>query len=218
VSDATPTTMQRLLAGEFERRGWPYDLAVMGDLIDAITSAGSVDPAALARRVPARYRDSNDVSVDDLEDAIRRALGGRTPATEPRAVTLVINDHSHRLTLEKGASIRDSNINVSGTQIVVQSTATKDEVLAGVAALVRAGLAGGWNVDAARELADLIDARDDVAYEDVHDVTVEVLDEQSPKRSRAKELLGQIAASGIGGALSTGITAGVGELLGQLPT
>ena len=215
---ATPAVLQRKLGAEFSRRRWQYDPDVVGDLIEQIERTGAIDPPALARRVPRLFREGNDATVEDLTDAIATAIGDRTPTAEKVGVTLVFEDHSRNLTLAGNARITGGNVNVGGTQIVVSTNAPKEEILAGVAALVRAAVSSEWNADAARELTEVVDARDDVDYGDVHVVTVEVLEEDPPKQSRAKEMLAQIATSGVGGAVSTGITAGIGELLGQLPT
>ncbi len=215
---ATPAVLQRKLGAEFARRRWQYDAEVVGDLIEHIERTGAIDPPALARRVPRLFREHNDATVEDLTDAIAAAIGDRTPVADTSGATLVINDHSHNLTLSGNASITGGNVNVGGMQIVVGFDAPKEEILAGVAALVRAAASGDWNADAARELAELVDARDDIDYGDVHDITVEVLEEDPPKQGRAKEMLADIATSGIAGALTTGITVGIGEILGQLPT
>lgn len=83
--------------------------------------------------------------------------------------------------------------------------------------ILRAGLAGSWNEDAARDLAALIDSRGDVSVDDVREITTEVVRAEAPRQSRARQLLDQIAAGGLGGALGTGISAGVGEIISQLP-
>lgn len=218
MTTATPTVLQRKLASEFGRRRWHYDADVVGDLIEHIERTGAIDPAALARRVPRLFREHNDATVDDLTDAIAAAIGGRTPVADSKGATLIIDDHSHHLTLGANARITGGNVNLGGTQIVVRADAPKEEILADVAALMRAAVSGAWNAAAARELAEVVDARDDVDYGDVHAVTVEVLEEEPPKQGRAKQVLEEIATSGVGGALGTGIIAGIGELLGQLPT
>ncbi len=218
MTTATPAVLQRRLGAEFSRRRWQYDPDVVGDLIEQIVRTGAIDPPALARRVSRLFREHNDATVEDLTQAIAAAIGDRTPTAETEGVTLVFEDHSRNLTLAGDARITGGNINVGGTQIVVGTDAPKEEILAGVAALARAAISGEWNADAVRDLAEVVDARDDVDYGDVHDVAVVVLGEDRPKQSRAKEVLAQIATSGVSGALTTGITAGIGELLGQLPT
>lgn len=218
MSTATPAVLQRRLGTEFARRRWHYDADVVGDLIEHIERTGAIDPPALARRVPHLFRERNDATVDELTDAITTAIGDRTPVPDTTGTTIIIDDRSHHLTLGPHASISGGNVNVGGTQIVVGSDAPKEEILAGVATLLRAAASGDWNPAAARDLAEIVDARDDIDYGDVHDITVEVLEEDPPKQSRAKEMLAEIATSGIAGALTTGITAAIGELLGQLPT
>jgi hypothetical protein len=77
-------------------------------------------------------------------------------------------------------------------------------------------LAGDWNAEAARELAAVVDARDDVGYDDIEHVTIEVAAED-PEPGRIRGLLKTIAANAIGGAMGTGISAGLGQVLSQLP-
>src|SRR5450759_3368134 len=50
----TPTTrseMQRLLASEFERHGWTYDLNVAPAILDEVERTGIVEPDRLASKV-----------------------------------------------------------------------------------------------------------------------------------------------------------------------
>jgi hypothetical protein len=130
----------------------------------------------------------------------------------------VINDHSYSVNIGPGAQISGSNINIGpGTQLNIDAAADRDEVLAGVAAIVRAGLTGDWNDDAARALAEAIGARDDIATDDIREITAEVVEHAQPSRGRAREMLEKVTASGLGGALATGISAGLGQVIAHLP-
>jgi len=219
VSDTTPAAMQRLLAAEFERHGWEYDLAVGREIVEEIERQGDVNGGELAKSISAEFLARTRASREEIADAIEHAIGGRTPKRDDHAMTtVVINDNRYQVNLGRGAQITDSKLNIGpGTQINVDVHASKDEVLGAVEAILRAGLAGSWNEDAARDLAALIDSRDDVNVDDVREITTEVVRAEAPRQSRARQLLYRIAAGGVGGALGTGISAGVGEIISQLP-
>jgi hypothetical protein len=220
MTDASPNELQRLIAAEFDRQRWEYDLTVGERIVAEIERAGAVVPDKLAGQLPAEFFQRNRTSRDLVAAAIGRAVGSRTPKRpEPVSSTLVFDNSRHyEVTFGKGAQITNSQLNVGeGTQINVSVQASKDDVLGAVEALLRAGLAGDWNEGAARELATVIDSREDVGYEDVQVVTAEVVQAEQPKQRRLKELLLKIATSGLGGALATGISAGAGELIHLLP-
>jgi hypothetical protein len=115
-----------------------------------------------------------------------------------------------------GAQIVNSQVNVSGTQINVRADSPKEDVMAGVAALVRAGLNGDWNTDAARELGAVIDAREDVGLADVEGTVAEVVAEESPDPGRAKRMLQSITEQGLGGALAVGIVKALALAFGAI--
>lgn len=221
MSDTSPSELQRLIAAEFDRQHWEYDLSVGDSLVAEIERTGEVVPDKLVQGLPAAFFQRNRTSRELVASAIGRAVGGRTPKRPeaPAHQTLVFDNSRHyEVKLGKGAQITNSHLNVGeGTQINVSVQASKDDVLAAVEALLRAGLAGDWNVGAAHELATVIDGRGDVGYEEVQSVTAEVVQADQPKQGRVKELLLKIATSGLGGALATGISAGAGELIHQLP-
>jgi hypothetical protein len=219
MAEIPAARMQALLAAEFEQQGWEWDLVVGREIVMEIERRGKVEADRVAARVPVGYLARNRTDRSELAAAIESALGGATPAA-PAPVTpatLIIGGAHHTLKMEAGSSISGSRINVGGTQINVEADTRKQEVLGAVAALVRAGLAGHWNADAAVALAEAIDARDDIGFEDVQDVTGEVVGAESPRQSRAKAFLAKVAAGGLGGALGTGISAGIGEAIMQLP-
>jgi hypothetical protein len=112
-----------------------------------------------------------------------------------------------------GAQITDSNVNIGGTQINIQPGADRDDLLAGVRALVRAGLTADWDADAAFALSRALEGRDDIEYTDVEEVTAEVVKEEAATQGRAREFMSKVAAAGLGGALSHGIIAGAAQVL-----
>jgi hypothetical protein len=76
LSGPTAAQMQRLLAEEFERRGWEYDLSTGRAIVDEITRFGSVDAHALAQVVPGGFLARARATRRDIEDAIVTALRG----------------------------------------------------------------------------------------------------------------------------------------------
>jgi hypothetical protein len=219
MSGATPAELQRMIAAAFNSQGWEYDLAVAPQLINAIRKQKGVDAIRLVAILPAVFFERNRVSKDVVAAVMERALGGKTLEEEASVpTTIVIGGKNYQLNVGDGASIVNSNVNVGeGAQIVATTDADKQDVLLAVEAIVRAGLSGDWNDDAAKELAALVDSRSDLDYEDVQKVAAQVVNAEQPNKQRVKDLLTRIATSGLAGALATGITAGVGEAITHLP-
>jgi hypothetical protein len=219
VTAVTPTELQRLIAAAFDSQGWRYDLEVGPRLVNQIRSEGQIEAEGLARSLPGTFFDRNRVSREVVANVLRRALAGRTLEEEQRVATkIVIGGNNYEMNIGSGTSIIDTNINVGeGTQIVASSTAEKRNVLLAIEAITRAGLTGEWNEDAAKDLAAVVNDRSDLDYEDVQRIASEVVKAEQPPKERVKEFLGRVAASGIGGALGTGITTGLTEAMTRLP-
>ncbi len=66
--------IQRLLAAEFEQRGWEYDLLVGRALAEEISRKGDLDSMRLARLVPSSFLARARASRDDVRDAITATL------------------------------------------------------------------------------------------------------------------------------------------------
>jgi len=221
VTDATPADLQRALAHEFERRGWEYDMAVGTDIVQEVERRGAVDPPVLAQQLSGTWLEQNRTTRDDVAGAIARAFGGLTPTRgAPSDVALSIDNRSYTLRMESGSQITSSQVNVGGTQINIQPGVSKDEILAGVRALLQAGLGGDWNPEAAADLAATIEARDDIGFEDIEALAVEIAETASepPDEGRVRSMLSSITEQGVGGALATGISAGLGWLIRNPPT
>lgn len=135
MNDASPSELQRLLAVEFDQRGWEYDLDTAHSVVEDAVHRGAVDAEALAGRVPTAFLRRNRTDRDALARAIERAIGGRIPVPQQRApVTLVAQDNrQYHVSMGPGAEIAGSNVNVGGTQINIQPSADRDELLAGCA-------------------------------------------------------------------------------------
>lgn len=69
-----PALIQRLLAAEFEQRGWEYDLVVGRALAEEISRKGELDSTRLARLVPSTFLARARASRDDVRDAIAATL------------------------------------------------------------------------------------------------------------------------------------------------
>lgn len=214
MSDFTPAEAERRLAVEFEREGWEYDLVLGRSIVEGAERQGSVDSASLARLVPAAFLDRYDATREDVAVVIAHALGEDARVGRgDESTSLVINNQTYNVSLG-GAQLTHSNLNIGpGTQINVNASARKDEVLAAVVAIVAAGLAGDWNLEAARELAAAVDARDDITLQDIEHATREAAETEQLDKGRIRDLLERIAVSGVGGALATGIVAVLGGLL-----
>ena len=220
MSHISPGEARRLLASGFEGAGWEYDLVTGKSILEAAEDADRMDGTELARVVPASFLERNGISREDVAAVIDRAVGGRKLQADPGTPTVLnFDNRSYSLRVESGGQISGSQVNVGGTQINVQAGADRGEVLTAVAALFRAGLANDWNPAAAAELAAVIDARDDIGFEDVEKVAIETAEStgEPPDEGRVRAMLRSITEQGIGGALGTGISAAVGWLLRNPP-
>jgi hypothetical protein len=120
VTDATPSQFQTLLAAEFDRQGWQYDLGLGPALLAEVEKSGSVDAQALAISVPAAFLQVNRTTRENLAAAINRAVGGRTVVPAKEVATLVFENHSHNVTISGHAQVHGSNFNLGdGTQFNV---------------------------------------------------------------------------------------------------
>jgi hypothetical protein len=217
VTETTPAEAQRLLAAEFERQGWEYDLTVGREIAQRAERSGVVDAAGLARLAPREFLDRNSATREDIAGAIERALGGRAVRKDERPTSIVINNQTYQVDLA-GAQITRSNMNIGpGTQVNVDASGGKEDVLTAVATVVAAGLAGDWNAEAVRELGAAVAARDDIAVEDIEQATADAVEAQQPNQGRVREMLRQIAVSGAAGLLTTGVSAALGGVLPHLP-
>lgn len=210
--------LQRRLATEFERQGWPYEPDIGPALLDYIGQTGPADGATLAQRVSADFLERHRISRDQMAAALDRAVGAATVEREDASsVTLNFTDNRYAVQVSDGGSVVNSTVNTAGTQLVVAASSSRDEVLAAVATLVRAGLDGEWDEDQVRSLSELVDARDDIGFEEVRAITMSaVRDAPStadfPLADRAKVLVGEVSTGAISGALGTGIVAALGAL------
>lgn len=217
MTGVSPARMQSLLAAEFERHGWEWDLGAGRTIVQEIERHGTVNAERLAQRVPGDFLARNHTDRAELAMVIGAALGSTVPAAPPPAATTTLVIHGSQYNVTVGANSANSPITVGGTHINVEVATSKGEVLDAVAALVRAGLTLRWDADAASALGEAIESRNDIRYEDVQGRTEEVVRAEAPTRERAKAFLEKVAAGGLGGALGTGIAAGVAEALTQLP-
>lgn len=219
MTATTPAEFQRLVANAFDAQGWQYDMSVGPMLMEAAKGGGQTDGSKLAQVLPKTFFDRNRVTRDAVASVLARAVGGRTVEEEVAVpATIVIGGNNYQLNIGAGSSIVNSNVNLGeGSQINVTSEGDKQDVLLAVEAIVRAGLVGDWSDDAGNDLASLVAGRTDLTYEDVQAVALAVAKEEQPTKERLKGFLARIAASGISGALATGLTAGLAEAVHLLP-
>lgn len=217
MSEATPSEIQTCLAAEFDRQGWQYDLGLGPALLAEVEKRGAVDAQALADAVPAAFFQINRTTRENLATAIERAIGGRTLDLHQEVATLVIEDHSHHVTISGHAQVHgDFNVG-DGVQINVSVGGQREDVLAALAALLRAGFSGDWNEGAAAGLAKVIQDREDIGVQDVRAAAAEVAKVEQPSPSRVREMVEKIATAGLGGAFGTGISAALGQLIANPP-
>ncbi len=220
MTDITPADLRGRIAAEFDRRGWPYEPDTAQRLLSGTSPGESIDPAALAARLPADYLDRNGIDRDLLAAALAD-LGGFTLAAAPasQAVTITINDQRYQVNMSGRAKIAGSNLNLGGTQVNVDVNldASRSEVLAGAEALVRAGLGGEWDPAAAEALAALIDERGDISADDLGELTREVATAERADPGRIRAFLEQVALSAASSKVASGITAGLAYLLANPP-
>jgi hypothetical protein len=207
---ATRSEMQRLLASEFERHGWTYDLNVAPAILDEVERTHSVDPGQLASKVPAEYVERVGATRGDLVEAIARAIGGRELKAETQN-TLTINDNRYSINIAAGAQITGSTLN-TGSQISIRGDSPKEDIFDAIATLVTAGLGGKWNVEAADDLAQVVAARADITPEEIQRTTLAAATAAGADASQIKELLREIAAGAISGVLGTWLIAALGSL------
>jgi hypothetical protein len=219
MTATTPAEFQRLVATAFDAQGWQYDMSVGPMLVEAAKSGGQTDESKLAQVLPKTFFDRNRVTRDAVASVLARAVGGRTVEEEVAVpATIVIGGNNYQLNMGVGAAVVNSNVHLGeGSQINVTSEGDKQDVLLAVEAIVRAGLVGDWSDDAGKDLASLVAGRTDLTYEDVQAVALEVAKKEQPTKERLKDFLARIAASGISGALATGLTAGLAEAIHLLP-
>jgi hypothetical protein len=208
---ASRAALQRRLAGQFANQGWPYDHEIGPAVLGELERRGGADGMTLARQVAGQYLERNGISREQMANALEWALGGESvEPSAPAVTTLVVNDNRHSIQITD-STVSDSQLN-TGQQLVVNTGGEKPEVLAAVAALIRGGLVGQWNEDAARDLAEVIDQREDITIEDLREIAKEVAEEEGAESGKVKALIERIATGAISGVLATGISAGLGGL------
>lgn len=218
MTDTDPREVLRLVAAEFDRRGWEYDLTIGKTILADIERLGHVDAHSIAGQLPRSFFHRHATTHEVVETVIDRTIGQvrLQRNASPGQVSIVTDNRTYHFNI--AGNVSDANINVGeGQQVNITTSADKPEILRAVEVLVLGALAGDWNAEAARELAATVDARDDVTVADVHKLTVALISNQHPKRQAVLGLARDIVAAGVGGALGTGIAAAVAQVVGQLP-
>lgn len=209
---ASRAALQRSLAAAFEAQGWPYEHAFAPALFEQMEKLGTSDGATLAQHVSADFFDRHHITREHMGRVLDQAIGGQTLERDaPNETTLVFTDNRYSLQIGNHAQVTNSPLN-TGNQIIVQASASKEDLIAAVSALVRGGLSDDWNDDAAKQLAQVIDGRDDITIEDVRNAARAAAEAEQAEPSKVKALLAKIATGTASGVLGTGITAALGAL------
>ena len=210
MTAATRTEMQRLLAHEFERRGWSYDLVTVPTILDEVQRVHVVEPERLAETVSAEYLERVGATRVDIAGAIKDAIGDRELVAET-TTTMIVNDHRYSINFGTGAQVTGSSLN-TGAPISVQGGSPKEEILDALATLVTAGLGGEWNTEAADGLAQVIAGRGDISSRDIQDRALAAAEAAGTDRGRARELITQVASGTVSGVLAPWIIAALGQV------
>lgn len=210
---ATRAELQRRLSDAFSGQGWPYEPVVRESVLGRIEHAGAVSGAELSQCVPRDYLDRHDITREQLARVLDQAVGGQNLSPGQAGTTSIqINNNQHAVIVGDHATVTDSTIN-TGNQMTKGSEASRDEILAAVATLLRAGFAGEWDDLAATELAKVINAREDVTLDHVRGTATEVATVENVGPGRVKALVERISTGAASGLLSGGILAALGAFL-----
>jgi hypothetical protein len=218
----TRARMRARLAAEWEANGWEWDLQIGGLILDRIGAAGNVDAAAIAAALPGSYLARYGTDRDELAEAISRAIGGESLDADQATSTstVIVNGATYNLSfhLSDNAQIENSPFNVgAGTQINVDASGDREELLRAVQALLAAGLSDNWDEGAAAAIDAAIAERDDIGAEDVKDAVIKAGKVTAAEPSRIRNLLEKVAVGAATSTLGAGITAGLGLLLANPP-
>jgi len=213
----TPADLESLLALEFDRQGWQYELGLGKNLVVAAVDHGSVDGATLSALVPSEFFSRNCATREHLAAAIDRVAGGAPIAAEvvPPSIQITVQSgDSYTVDIGAGANFQNSPLNVGpGTQLQVNSQSTSGELTTVLGALVAAGLGGEWDQSAARAIGASIEEQGKLSLEEAKAAVLEAGKEIAPEASRIREFTEKVAVSGLGSFLTTAISLGLGDLL-----
>jgi hypothetical protein len=217
MTQLTPAHFESLLAAEFDRQGWQYELGLGKNLVVAAVDHGSVDGAKLSALVASGFFSRNGATPEHLAAAIDRVAGGAQIATEVAAPSIQItvqSGDSYTVDIGAGANFQNSPLNIGpGNQLQINSQSTSDELTTALGALVAAGLGGEWDEKAARAIGASIEEQGKLSLEEAKAAVLEAGKEVGPEPSRIREFTEKVAVSGLGSFLTTAISLGLGDLL-----
>lgn len=212
----TRARMRSRLATEWEAMGWEWDMQVGGLILDRIEMDQAVTPETLAVALPESYLARYRTDRETLAEVIDRAIGGETVEGEKKqhpGLTILVHGDNHMLSFGDNAQLDGSHLNVgAGSQINLDAGADKKDLLLALRALVASGLAGEWDSRAAAAIGRVVDETGVLTVDDVRGAVIETGEAQGVDRSRVQELIERIATGGLGGFLSTALTAGLSDL------
>lgn len=213
----TRARMRSRLASEWEAMGWEWDLQIGGLILDRISEVGTVDPNALAAVLPSSYLARYGASREELASSIDRAIGGETlevENSEQATIAVTVFGDSYTLNVGESARIEHSTFNVGrGTQINIDASADRNELLNALRALIISGLAGQWDEQAARAIGKAVEQQGVLSLDDVRDTVMETGREAGSDTGRIQSLMEKVAVGGLGSFLATGLASGLTDLL-----
>jgi DNA-binding NarL/FixJ family response regulator len=201
----------RALGDEFQSRGWSDDSDLALKITHDAQTLRRLDANAAATLASRGFLLRNRTSRAKLRGALASVFAGRT-LLDPDL------DHPHTMPAPQHTNITIGdgntgvNINVGGQQVNVTAQSSKDDVLAGVAALVRAALQGEVPATQFAQLDQLISARNDLEQKDIETVTAEIVEQAAPPPSKLTQLRNSVITSAGSGLLVQGIIAVLNSL------
>jgi CHAT domain len=88
VAQVDEAQFQRLLAAEFDRRGWEYDLVAGRAILEAAKRAQELNEIALARAVPSGFLNREGIGREDVADAISLVIMQSEPLVRPATLEM----------------------------------------------------------------------------------------------------------------------------------
>lgn len=115
MTRAEPSEILRLIAADFDRRGWEYDPTIGKLVPDEIERAGYVDAQAIARRLPGSFYHREGTTHEVVQTVIDRTIGHLRPLSTASAnrATIVTDNRTYHLNIS--GDVAGSNINVGAT-------------------------------------------------------------------------------------------------------
>jgi hypothetical protein len=210
-TDIDARGLLRAIGDEFQSRGWSDNSDLALKITQDAQTLRRLDAKAAAALANRGFLLRNRTSRAKLRGALASVFAGRN-LLDPDL------DHPHTMPAPQHTNITIGdgntgvNINVGGQQVNVTVQSAKDDVLAGVAALLRDALQGELPATQFTQLDQLISAREDFDQKDIETITAEVIEQGDPPPSKLAQLRNSVMTSAASGLLVQGIIAGLNAL------